>query len=58
MTKEGEGVAGAIWYSQELAGKVSKTCRYVKRELGGDGSKDGKHDPVMSRKRGYVQRDG
>ena len=58
MTKEGKGVAGATWSLQDLTRQVSKTCRYVKRGLGGDGSKGGKHDPTMSRRRGYVQRDG
>ena len=33
MTKEGEGVTSATWSLQDLAGKVSKTCRYVKRRL-------------------------
>ena len=58
MTKEGKGVADATWSSQDLTGKVSKTYRYVKQGLGGDGSKGGKHDSTMSRKRGYVQCDG
>ena len=31
---------------------------YVKKELEGDRSKSDKHDPTMSRRRGYVQRDG
>jgi len=30
MIKEGEGVAGATGSSQDLTGKVSKTCRYVR----------------------------
>jgi len=30
ITKEGEGVAGATWSSQDLAEYVSKTYRYVK----------------------------
>jgi len=33
MAKKDEGVAGAIGSSQDFAGKVSKICRYVKREL-------------------------
>ena len=58
MVKEGEGVASATGSSQDLTGKVSKTCRYIKRELGREWSKDGKHDPTISHKRGYVERDG
>jgi len=34
--KKGEGVTGAIRSSQDLAGQVSKICRYVKRGLRGD----------------------
>jgi len=30
MTKEGKGVAHAIGSSQDLAGKVSKTCKYIR----------------------------
>jgi len=54
MIKEGEGVAGAIRSSQDIAGKYSKICRCVKGELRGDGSKGGKHDLTMSHKRGYI----
>ena len=39
---------------QDLAGKVRKTCKYVKRRLRRDGSKGDKHDPTMSRRQGYV----
>jgi len=46
MTKEDEGVASATGSSQDLAGKVSKICRYVKRGLGEDGSKSGKYDQL------------
>ena len=56
--KEGEGVAGATGSSQDLIKKVNKTCMYVKRGLRGDRFKGGKHDPTVSRRRGYVQRDG
>ena len=58
MAKKGKDIANAIGSSQDLTRKVSKTYRYVKRGLEGDGSKDSKHDPTMSRRRGYVQRDG
>ena len=57
MAKEGEGVAGATRSSQDLAEYVSKTCRYVKRGLGGDGFKGSKYDPITSRRQGYIQRD-
>ena len=57
MAKEGEGVVGAIESSQDLTGKVSKTCRYVKRELGRDGFKGNKYDPIMSHRRNDVQCD-
>jgi len=30
IAKVGEGVAGATWSSQDLIGKVSKICRYVR----------------------------
>ena len=50
MIKEGKDIDGATGSSQDLAGKVSKTCRYIKRGLGRDGSKGGKHDPNMSRR--------
>jgi len=30
MTKEGESVVGATWSSQDLAGKVSIICRYIR----------------------------
>ena len=56
MTKEGEDVTGEIGSSQDLTGKVSKTYKYVKRELRGDGSKAA-NDLTMSRRRGYVQCD-
>ena len=58
MAKVGEGVTGATWSSQDLTGKVSKICRYVRRGLGEDGFKGDKHDLTMSHRRGYVQRDG
>jgi len=38
MAKEGKGVAGTTESSEDFVGKVGKTCRYVKRGLGGDGS--------------------
>ena len=57
MTKEGESVAGATRSLHDLAGKVSKTYMYVKRGLRGDGSKGDKHDPTISHRRDYVQRD-
>jgi len=31
---------------------------HVRRELGGDESKDGKYDPTMSHRRGYIKHDG
>jgi len=55
---KGEGVVGATKSSQDLAGNVSKTCYYIRRGLGEDGSKGGKHDPTKSCRRGDVQRDG
>ena len=58
MVKGGEGVVGATGSSQDLTRQVRKTYKYVKRELRGDGFKSGKHGPTMSRRRGYVQRDG
>ena len=58
MTKDGEGIAGAIRSSQNLVVKVSKTCRYVRWELRGDGYENGKHDPTMFRRWSYVQHDG
>jgi len=58
MTKEGEGIAGVTGSSQGLAGKVNKTCKYIKERLRGDGSKGDKHDPIMSRRWDYVQYDG
>ena len=58
MTKEGEGVAGATGSLQDLAVYVIKTYRYIRRGLGRDEFKSGKHGPTMSRKRGDVQRDG
>jgi len=58
MTKKGEGVVGAIRSSQDLAGKVSKTYRYVRRRLEGDGSESDKHDPIISYRQGHGQRDG
>ena len=58
MTKEGEDVASVTKSSQDLAGQLSNTCRYVKRGLRGDESKGGKHDPTISRRQDYVQRDG
>jgi len=33
MAKEDEGITGVIWSSQDLTGKVSKTCRYIIWEL-------------------------
>ena len=57
MTKEGEGVAGAIKSLQAM--KESQQNLQIRRwELREDGSKSGKHDPTMSRRRGYVQHDG
>jgi len=50
IAKEGEGIAGVTESSQDLAGKVNKTCKYVKQKLRGDGSKGGKHDPIISRR--------
>ena len=32
MAKEGEGIVGAIGSSQDLTGKVSKTCKYVEED--------------------------
>jgi len=32
-----ESVFGATWSSQDHARKISKTCRYVRWGLGGDG---------------------
>jgi len=32
MIKDGEGIAGAIRSSQNLTGKFSKTCRYVRED--------------------------
>ena len=34
MTKEGEGVVGAIWSSQDLAGKVSKNLHIRQMRIG------------------------
>ena len=48
MANDGESVACATGSSQDLIGKVNKTSMYVKRELGGDESKDRKHNPTMS----------
>ena len=58
MVKEGEGVVGATKFSQGIVGKINKTCRHIKRGLGGDRFKSVKHDPTMSRKRGDVQCNG
>jgi len=57
MIKEGEGIICATGSSQDLTGKVSKTCKYVRWGLGGDGSERGNHDSIMSHRWGYVQRD-
>jgi len=58
MTKESEDVIGATWSSQNPAGKVSKTCGHIRWGLGGVGSESDMHDPIMSHKRGHVQRNG
>jgi len=58
MAKESEGVIGATWSSQNLTKKVSQTCGHVRWELGGVGSESGKHDLIMSSRRGHVQYDG
>jgi len=58
MTKEGEGVAGATKSSENLIGKVIKTCEHVRWGLAGDGFEIGKHDLIMSCRRGHVQCDG
>jgi len=42
MLKGGEDIVGATRFSQDLARKVSKTCRYVIWGLGGVGSGSGK----------------
>jgi len=55
MTKESEGIDGATRSSQDLAGKVSKTCMYVRRGLRENGSKSSKHDSIMSRRQDDVQ---
>jgi len=57
MTKEGEDVTSATRSSQDLAEKVSKSCRYVRWGLIGVGSESDKHDLIMFRRRGHVQRD-
>ena len=43
---------------QDLAGKVSKTCRYLRWDLRGVGSESSKYDPIMSHRQGHVQHDG
>ena len=36
MTKDGENVASATRSSQDLVGKIYKTCRYIRLGLRGD----------------------
>ena len=58
MVKKSEGVVGVTGSSQDLAGKVSKTCSYVRWGLGKVGYESYKYDQIMSRRRGHVQLDG
>jgi len=46
MANDGESVACATGSSQDLAGKVSKTYKYIKRGLRGDRSNGGKYDQL------------
>ena len=58
MAKEGEGIVGATWSSQNPAKEVSKTREHVRRGSGGVRSESDKQDPIMSHRRGHVQCDG